>query len=205
MKGRIFKYAKYKAYNVGILTSRVNPRDTSRTCYKCGSSIARYNEGEKPEGYQMGAPLCKCTECTMQGNSDFNGSCQIGNKLFARHGIIFEEKPPTLPATERAEQSAGVVTLQDAKVPGFEPTRLFGMGMRAATGMAPPRTVTRGLALARSRFHRATTRSREPWLRHTCSGPRLSWGVRSCRTASPCGVSLASTWYHFMKGRYFYG
>ena len=26
MKGRIFKYTKYKAYNVGILTSRVSPR-----------------------------------------------------------------------------------------------------------------------------------------------------------------------------------
>jgi hypothetical protein len=25
MKGRIFKYAKYKAYHEGILTSRVNP------------------------------------------------------------------------------------------------------------------------------------------------------------------------------------
>src|SRR5262249_47596044 len=28
MKGRIFQYAKYKAYNEGIITSRVNPRNT---------------------------------------------------------------------------------------------------------------------------------------------------------------------------------
>ncbi len=117
MKGRIFKYAKYKAYNVGILTSRVNPRDTSRTCYKCGSPVARYNEGEKPEGYQMGAKLSKCTICARNDNSDRNASLKIGNKFFARYGIILEEKPPTPPATERAEQSAGVVTLQDAKVP----------------------------------------------------------------------------------------
>jgi putative transposase len=117
MKGRIFKYAKYKAYNVGILTSRVNPRDTSRTCSKCGSPVARYNEGEKPEGYQMGAKLSKCTVCEKKDNSDRNASLKIGNKFFARYGIIFEEKPPTLPATERVEQSTGVVTLQDAKVP----------------------------------------------------------------------------------------
>ena len=117
MKGRIFKYSKYKAYNVGILTSRVNPRDTSRTCYKCGSPVARYNEGEKPEGYQMGAPLCKCTECGRRDNADRNASLQIGNKFFARYGLIFQGKPPTLPATERTEQSVGVVVLQDAKVP----------------------------------------------------------------------------------------
>ena len=40
----------------------------------------------------------------------------IGNRLFARFGITFEEKPPTLPATERAEQSAGVVVLQEPDV-----------------------------------------------------------------------------------------
>ncbi len=127
MKGRIFKYSKYKAYNVGILTSRVNPRDTSRTCTKCGSPVARYCEGEKPEGYQMGAPLCKCTNCTMQGNADFNASLQIGKKFFARYGLIFQEKPQTLPATEREEQSSGVVVIQDAKVPGLEPTSSKGL------------------------------------------------------------------------------
>ena len=117
MKGRIFKYAKYKAYNAGILTSRVNPRDTSRTCSKCGSPVSRYNEGEKPEGYQMGAKLSKCTVCARNDNADRNASLQIGNKFFARYGLIFEEKPQTLPAMERVEQSTGVVTLQDAKVP----------------------------------------------------------------------------------------
>ena len=115
MKGRIFNYSKYKAYNVGILTSRVNPRDTSCTCAKCGSPVARYNEGEKPEGYQMGAKLSKCTVCVRNDNSDRNASLQIGNKFFARYGILLQEKPPTLPATERAEQSAGEARLQEPK------------------------------------------------------------------------------------------
>jgi IS605 OrfB family transposase len=116
MKGRIFKYTKYKAYNAGILTSRVNPKDTSRTCAKCGSPVARYNEGEKPEGYQMGAPLVYCKTCGMRGNSDRNASLKIGNRLFERFGIFFEEKPPTLPATERTEQLVGVVTLQEPNI-----------------------------------------------------------------------------------------
>jgi putative transposase len=116
MKGRIFKYSKYKAYNAGILTSRVNPKDTSRTCAKCGSSVARYHEGEKPEGYQMGAKLSKCTVCARNDHADRNASLQIGNKFFARYGIILQEKPPTLPATERAEQSAGGVALQEPNV-----------------------------------------------------------------------------------------
>jgi putative transposase len=116
MKGRIFNYSKYKAYNSGILTSRVSPKNTSCTCARCGSPVARYNEGEKPEGYQMGAPLVYCETCGMKGNSDRNASLKIGNRLFERFGIFFEEKPPTLPTTERTEQSVGVVTLQEPNV-----------------------------------------------------------------------------------------
>ncbi len=116
MKGRIFTYSKYKAYNAGILTSRVSPRNTSCTCARCGSPVARYNEGEKPEGYQMGAPLVYCQTCGMRGNSDRNASLKIGNRLFERFGIFFEEKPPTLPLVERTEQSVGVVVLQEPNV-----------------------------------------------------------------------------------------
>ena len=126
MKGRIFNYAKYKAYNAGILTSRVNPKDTSRTCAKCGSPVARYHEGEKPEGYQMGAPLSKCTICDRSDHADRNASLQIGNKFFARYGIILQEKPPTLPAMGRAEQSAGVVTLQEPKSQAVGQLSLLG-------------------------------------------------------------------------------
>jgi len=45
MKGRIFKYAKYKAWNQGIITSRVNPRNTSRECARCQSLVVRYAQG----------------------------------------------------------------------------------------------------------------------------------------------------------------
>jgi putative transposase len=126
IKERIFKYTKYKAYNAGILTSRVNPRDTSRTCAKCGSPVARYNEGEKPEGYQMGAKLSKCTVCARNDTSDRNASLQIGNKFFARYGIIFQEKPQTLPATERTEQSVGVATLQEPNIQAVGQLSIMG-------------------------------------------------------------------------------
>ncbi len=116
MKGRIFNYSKYKAYNADILTSRVSPKNTSCTCARCGSPVARYNEGQEPKGYQMGAPLVYCETCGMRGNSDRNASLKIGNRLFERFGIFFEEKPQTLPATERAEQSVGVVVLQEPNV-----------------------------------------------------------------------------------------
>ncbi len=155
MKGRIFKYAKYKAYNAGILTSRVSPRDTSRTCAKCGAPVARYNEGEKPEGYQMGAPLCKCTVCDRLDNADRNASLQIGNKFFARYGLIFQEKPPTLPAMEREEQSSGVVTLQEPNVQavgqlslwtGHESNNGHGTAQSSNPGLAgPARDFTKSL------------------------------------------------------------
>src|SRR6266571_6964809 len=109
MKGRIFKYAKYKAYNAGILTSRVSPRNTSRECACCHSLVARYAEGKPAEGYTYGAPLVVCPICAMKGNADRNASLVIGQRLVTRYQKSSKEKPPTPLVAERAEQSAGVV------------------------------------------------------------------------------------------------
>ena len=49
MKGRIFVYAKYKAWNEQIITSRVNPRNTSRECARCHGLVARSQEGQPAE------------------------------------------------------------------------------------------------------------------------------------------------------------
>ena len=47
MKGRIFRYSKYKAWHAsGIITSRVNPRNTSRQCHRCHAAVIRYNQGQ---------------------------------------------------------------------------------------------------------------------------------------------------------------
>src|SRR5436305_2968233 len=62
MKGRIFRYAKCKAWNEGIITSRVNPRNTSRECARCHALVARYETGQPAEGYTPGAPLVLCQE-----------------------------------------------------------------------------------------------------------------------------------------------
>jgi putative transposase len=118
MKGRIFKYAKYKAYNAGIITSRVNPRNTSRECARCHSLIAHYSEGKPAEGYTYGAPLVLCHQCGMRGNSDRNASLVIGQRLIARYQKLSKEKPPTPLVAERVEQSTGVVISQDAQSVG---------------------------------------------------------------------------------------
>ena len=49
-------YAKYKAWNEGIITSRVNPGNTSRECARCHSLVVRYDAGKPAEGYTSGAP-----------------------------------------------------------------------------------------------------------------------------------------------------
>jgi putative transposase len=115
MKGRIFKYAKYKAYNKGILTSRVNPRNTSRECARCQSLVARYEASQPAEGYTPGAPLVLCQTCGMQGNADRNASLVIGQRLIARYQKSAQEKPPTPLATERGTKVPGAVVSQDAK------------------------------------------------------------------------------------------
>ncbi len=116
MKGRIFNYAKYKAYNAGILTSRVNPSNTSRECARCHSLGARYNANQPAEGYMYGAPLVYCAQCAMKGNADRNASLVIGQRLVTRYQR--KEKPQT---PRREERSSGVGICQDAQSVGTQP------------------------------------------------------------------------------------
>jgi putative transposase len=112
MKGRIFQYAKYKAWNSGIITSRVSPRNTSRECACCHSLVARYAAGQPAEGYTPGAPLVLCHECGMAGNADRNASLMIGQRLVTRY---HKGKPPAPLATERVSKDTGVALCQDAE------------------------------------------------------------------------------------------
>ncbi len=112
MKGRIFSYAKYKAWNSGIITSRVSPRNTSRECARCHAQVFRYAQGQPPEGYTPGAPLVLCPECGMVGNADRNASLMIGSRLIMRYN---KEKPPAPLATERVSKDRGVALCQDAE------------------------------------------------------------------------------------------
>jgi putative transposase len=116
MKGRNFQYAKYKAWNVRIITTRVTPRNTSRVCARCRAQIVRYVQGEVAEGYTPGAPLVLCRACGMRGHADRNASLVIGQRLIARYQS--QEKPhaPLHPReTERELKDSGVVVSQDAK------------------------------------------------------------------------------------------
>jgi putative transposase len=115
MKGRIFKYATYKAWHEGIVISRVNPRNTSRECARCQSLVARYDAGQPAEGYTPGAPLVLCPKCGMKGNADRNASLVVGQRLIARYQKSVQEKPPTPLATERVAKATGGVVSQDAK------------------------------------------------------------------------------------------
>ncbi len=72
MKGRIFRYAKYKAWQHRIITSRVSPRNTSRECARCGALVIRYAQGQPEKGYTSGAPLVLCESCKMRGHADRN-------------------------------------------------------------------------------------------------------------------------------------
>jgi transposase len=94
MKGRIFRYSKYKAWNVGgIITCCVNPRNTSRECHRCHSPVIRYDQGQPQEGYTPGASLCFCQTCQMRDHADRNASLRIGQRLLERYQEPQKEKP----------------------------------------------------------------------------------------------------------------
>ena len=116
MKGCIFRYAKYKAWNEGIITSRVSPWNTSRACARCQSLVARYAQGQRAQGYTSGAPLVLCPGCSMRGNADRNASLNIGQRLVARYQKqAVQEKPPTPLLAKREPKGSGVVVSQEVK------------------------------------------------------------------------------------------
>src|SRR6266567_2371987 len=116
MKGRIFKYSKYKAWAERIITSRVNPRNTSRECARCGAAVIRYAQGQPEAGYTTGTPLVLCPDCQMRGHADRNASLKIGQRLINRYQKPLQEKPQApRPRVERPVKAGGVSRSQDAK------------------------------------------------------------------------------------------
>jgi len=138
MKGRIFNYAKYKAWNQGIITSRINPRNTSRECHRCHACVVRYAQGQPQSGYTPGTPLCLCTSCQMRGNADRNASLVIGQRLISRYAEPPKEKPHTLARrAKREEKSSGVVLSQDVKRHDWPSTDQARHGESNGHGTAP--------------------------------------------------------------------
>ena len=92
LKGRIYKYTQYKAYEYGIIITRVNPKNTSRLCCYCSREVYRHSENEIPVNYTYGAPLYSCPS-GHRGNSDLSACRNVVKKLFIRYDKILEIKP----------------------------------------------------------------------------------------------------------------
>jgi putative transposase len=172
MKGRIFQYAKYKAWNEGILTSRVNPRNTSRECARCHAEVYRYAAGQPIEGYMTGAPLVLCPVCEMRGHADRNASLVIGQRLLTRYQTTPQEKPPTPRLAERASKDTGVVLSQDAENGSCRPSILSERyGEHNAPGTAQERQDTDGCLLSDMPPPLRPSLSR----RHAASAPKTDY------------------------------
>jgi putative transposase len=108
LRGKMYHYSTYKAWNEHIVTCRVSPRNTSRACARCGGLVARYDAGKPAEGYTPGAPLVYCPQCFMHGNSDRNASIVIGKRLLARYQQTpFSGKASSSSGTREARENGG--------------------------------------------------------------------------------------------------
>ena len=142
MKGRIFTAAKYKAWNEKIITSRVNPRNTSRECHRCHALVIRYTAGQPAVGYTPGASLVLCEACQMQDHADRNASLVIGQRLLTRSQTPFKEKPHALAQRAKGEsEDSGVVLSQDAKHETRPSSELARHGDRNGHGTAQEGTL----------------------------------------------------------------
>lgn len=93
MKGRISRYATYKACNAGVLMCRVNPRNTCRECARCAGLVMRDAQGQSEAGDQVGVLLALCPACKMRGHADRNVSLRIGQRLIACDQSAPEPQP----------------------------------------------------------------------------------------------------------------
>jgi len=173
MKGRIFQYAKYKAWNEGIITSRINPRNTSRECARCHALVIRYAQGQPVEGYTPGAPLVLCPDCEMRGHADRNASLVIGQRLRARYQTTQQEKPPTPLLAERVSKDAGVGVSQEPKTEVVGHLSLSERhGNANAQGTAQERRDTDGCLLSDMLPPLRSSLSRS----HAASAPKSDYG-----------------------------
>ena len=142
LKGKINDYTSYKALEHGILTSVVNPRNTSRDCFYCDEKVSRYKD--VPEGYTVGTPLFQCPN-GHRGNADVNASWNIGKKFFLKHLKPSKKLPgvaifqAAVQAIEQPEASNGPVALPGSSVRDYGPNEV------AATPQILGDTPTHGL------------------------------------------------------------
>ena len=85
LRGKIFKYTKYKAFELQLLTSRVSPAHTSRRCSNCHEDVFRFGkELDCNNPYRPGAPNFLCPYCQNRGNANRMAAINVGRKFFAR-------------------------------------------------------------------------------------------------------------------------
>ncbi len=140
MKGKIFQYARYKAWEAGIVTCRVSPRGTSRECARCHSPVIRYVAGQPEEGYTPGASLIFCTNpvCRQRDHADRNASIVIGQRLLARSQSTRSQEKPLARSSRknRFAKAKGGALSQDAQSKARPSTARAGHGESAESGTA---------------------------------------------------------------------
>lgn len=163
LRGRIFKYSRYKAWEYGIFTCRVIPRNTSRLCGGrvsrereeqatfpplCGGWVFRYQEGQVPLTYQSGAPLVLCPVCGKKGQADFNATQVIGYKFFARY--LAEKPQPDGSAIAVKAEDGGDLQDNFTQVKAVDGSGLPAQRSRheVSTGLGTAPVATNGQVLA---------------------------------------------------------
>lgn len=131
LRGKIFNFSKYKAWEHGIITSRVNLAFTSKRCGRCGSDVYRYNKlRDEMFPYHPGAPNWWCPKCRVFGNADRQATIHIGLKFFRR----YEKQKPTVKPVGVDRSQVGSINRRGTSMDIPRPLRSTGGNYVAKTG-----------------------------------------------------------------------
>jgi len=85
LRGKIFHYTKYKAFEHSVVTARISPKNTSRQCNLCREDVFRFGKEMDPNNpYTPGAPNFFCPNCQNRGSNDRMAAINVGRKFFRK-------------------------------------------------------------------------------------------------------------------------
>jgi transposase len=85
LRGKINRYAREKAYALGVVTVETNPHGTSQYCSRCGARGERFSNLNGTRVTLKWGKLLRCPVCHYEAQADFNASSNLHHSFYGEY------------------------------------------------------------------------------------------------------------------------